>query len=258
MSKTRQQDSEKDFKGIKWDQELEDDSLATLQRRLEVEFEADFESSQYEQKGFSKQTGLPFYTDCGQTIRFNNKEVVIGVERTEDANSLEFWVDDSETMELFDEFVGMHAIAQDEGPVFEPYRYRRKSGAEVRDLLVSFSDHFQLEGPERRPGNGKVRLHPLKQENIVSEDKYLYGDTVQQINENSGAVYTGNEMYIPGDAQFQIEGLQEQDPADLEITGELRIKPKSKRKNGIYNIEIEADEEHSLMYLINHASSVIE
>jgi len=46
------------FEGISWEKELEDDSLAVLQEKIRNEFGTDFETLDYDAKGFSKQNSL--------------------------------------------------------------------------------------------------------------------------------------------------------------------------------------------------------
>ncbi|MFB6241232.1 MAG: hypothetical protein ABEJ36_00320 [Candidatus Nanosalina sp.] len=264
-------EEQQEVEGVSWEHELEDDALAEAQAKIENEFGADFEEMDPGMKGIAQRNNLPFYTDVEDTMEFLGEEVEISIERSGGLNTVEFWVDDPEMMEAVDHYFEKYTSSNGGEAMLEPYVYEEVKDTKVRDLLADFSEHFQMKGPERRPGNGQPRIHPVRREHM--EDEHLgemeYGRedelVLQEPEENEAecgeveeAEYTGREGYIPGDAQFQIEGLDvEEEPVDHEVDGRLSIKPLS-RETGFYDLKLKSEDQRSLTYLINRAARTLE
>ena len=264
-------ENKEEFEGLRWSHDLEDDALAEAQARLQNEFDTDFEDKNYSQKGFAKSNHLPFYTGFEDSIEFMDNDVEISVDRSEEMNTVEFWVDDIEVMENMDEFFEEYTSSNGGEIAIEPYLYEDVQDTEVRDLLADFSTHFELEGPERRPGKGQARKYAIRRENLENDYLQMINEDAENdssvdpdqrviINgENDGSEsstnYTGQEAYIPGDAQFQVSDPDTEEEIDIE--GEISIKP-NKRTTGLYTVKLKSGDEGSLTYLINRAGRTLE
>lgn len=268
MSEARE---EQEVEGVSWEHELEDDALAEAQTKMEKEFGADFEDMDPGMKGISRRNNQPFYTEVEGTVEFLGEEIEISIERSGGLNTVEFWVDDPEMMEAVDMYFDRYTASNGGEAMLEPYEYEEVKDTQVRELLSDFSRHFDMKGPERRPGNGQPRIYPVRREHMNEDhlNELDHGDDdelVLQETESTGATgreieeatYTGREGYIPGDAQFLIEGLDvEEEPVDHEVDGRLTIKP-TKRETGLYDLKLKSEEQRSLTYLINRAAKTLE
>lgn len=269
MSRTEE---EQEVEGVSWERELEDDALAEAQAKLENEFGADFEEVDHGQKGFAQRNNLPFYTDVEDTVKFLGQEIEVSIEREGGLNTVEFWVDDVELMEAFDMYLDKYTSSNGGEAMLEPYEYEEVKDTDVRELLVDFSNHFTLEGPERRPGNGQPRIYPIRREHM--DDDYFsesqHGTDGQEVKleqmleaeeeetvrgEVTEQEYTGNEGYIPGDAQFHVS--EPETELDFELEGRVSIKP-VKRETGQYDVKLKSEDRRSLTYLINRAARTLE
>lgn len=251
-------EGKQDFEGVKWEKELEDDSLATVQEKMRNEFEIDFEELDYNQKGFSKRNSLPFYSDLEGEIEFNRENYQIEIERSGGLNTFEFWTDDSDSLEIMDSFLEEHAASNGGEEMLEPYKYGEIHDTEVIELLDQFDQRLEVLGPERRPGNGQPRIYPVRREHLDDSDDSLDNDSetipvigeLEEDAENKG--YSEEQGYVPGDARFFLE----QEEENIEISGEIRIKPE-KRETGKYKINLRAEDRQSLDYLINIAEETL-
>ena len=249
--------------GLTWEQELEDQALAEAQEKLEDEFDTDFEDIDHEKKGFSRTDNQPFYTEVEDTIEFMGAEVELSITREGGLNTVEYWVDDQDMMEALDMFFEKYTASNGGETMLEPYKYKEIKDTEVLDLLDDFSDHFQLMGPQKRPGNGQPREYPIRRTHMEenygpeeSEEVLLTAEDEQETERGdlTEAFYNGKEGYIPGDALFQVSDPEEVDEG---IEGELSISP-MKRETGMYNVKLKAEEKKSLTYLINQAAKTLE
>lgn len=249
MSKTEEQD----YEGIKWEEELEDKTLANVEQKLKNEFDVDFEDYDFDKKGFSKH-GLPFYTGFSASIDYWNEgeteEVELFIERRGEMNTIEYWADDSSVMENFREFLTDHSRTT-KGEMLEPYKIKKVADTQVLDLLASLEDQFTLEGPERNPGNGETRFYPVRMDHLETEHQGVNskrlesedGQYIFEMPENQDFTddreYSGVKYFLPGDAKFQVKGEL---PEETEMDATLRVKPQTARK-GIYKLELDADYE---------------
>lgn len=256
-------ESEEEVDGIVWERELEDDSLAEAQERLEQQFGVDFEASDHGEKGFSRESSLPFYTDVEDTIEFFGKEVEISIERSGGLNTVEFWADDLDIMEAVDMYFEKYTASNGGEPMLEPYKYKEVRDTEVLSLLSDFSDNFTLYGPQERPGNGQPRIYPVRRahmddEILTEDDTVVLGQVQEEEDVERGEVteasYDGSEGYVPGDAQFEVTDPEE---LDEDIEGKISVSP-VKRETGLYKVKLLSEEEKSLTYLINQAAKTLE
>lgn len=250
----KSEEKEEDFDGIKWEEELEDDTLATVQRKLENEFNADFENSDFDKKGFSSDA-IPFYTGLSETFEFWNdretEEIDLSIQREGEMNTVEYWADDGAVMESFQDYLTEHSKSS-KGQMLEPYKIKRVSDVEVLRLLGSMEQRFDMEGPERNPGNGETRIYPVMLENLDNEDSTpTVPDGEVTIEEEDESDYAGQVYFLPGDAKFQLEG---ETPESFEVDGEISIRPQ-KRERGLYKIEINAEDRQSMLYLAQYADN---
>jgi hypothetical protein len=248
-----------DFEGIRWEKELEDDSLAIVQEKIRNEFGTDFETLDYDLKGFSKENSLPFYSDLEGEIRFNGDQYEIEIERSGGLNEFEFWTDDPQALELLDAFLEEHAASNGGDEMLEPYKYEQIRDVDVNELLDVFSQRFKVRGPERRPGNGQPRTYPVRREHLDNSDDYLHKESdetltlgdAEDIDEEN---YSDTQEFVPGDARFILE--HDEEKSDIEVEGEVTIKPE-KREKGKYRISLVGEDRVSLQYLINIAEDTL-
>lgn len=249
----------KDFEGISWEKELEDDSLAIVQEKIRNEFGTDFETLDYDSKGFSKRNSLPFYSDLEGEIRFNGDQYNIGIERSGGLNEFEFWTDDPQALELLDAFLEEHAASNGGEEMLEPYKYEQIPDVDVNELLDVFNQRFNVRGPERRPGNGQPRTYPVRREHLDNSDDYLHKESdetsilgdAEDIDEEN---YSDTQEFVPGDARFFLE--YDEEKLDIKVKGEVTIKPE-KREKGKYGISLVGEDRVSLQYLINIAEETL-
>lgn len=255
-------ETEQEVEGISWEYTLEDRSLAEAQRKLELEFGVDFEGVNHGEKGLISENGLPFYAEVDDTVTVFGEEVDISVERDNGLNTVSLWVDDPEVMDNIDEYFEQFTDSNDGEPMVEPYKFRGRADTDVLKLLVDFTDHFSMEGPTARPGNGQVREAPIRRENMSREFGIgELGETVLEDGEEEPN-YTGREVYIPGDSEFDVLGIQEDRPeylldGDFNVSGKIRISPVN-MDSGVYRIEVDGDDKESQNYMINRAARTLD
>lgn len=239
MSRTEEQD----YDGITWEEELEDDTLAMVQKKLENEFDADFSEQDFEKKGFSRD-GLPFYTGVTTELDFwsdgETEEVEVFVKRNGEMNMIEYWADSGEVMEQFREYLDIHSKTS-KGEMLEPYEIKSVKDTDVLKILQSLEDHYEIEGPERNPGKGETRIYPVRTDHLENpEETGDIGNSTDdetELLEDSEVNYTPQNHFLPGEAQFQVRG---ETPEEFELNATLRIKEQRDHK-GIYKLKIDAD-----------------
>jgi len=160
------------FEGISWEKELEDDSLAVLQEKIRNEFGTDFETLDYDAKGFSKQNSLPFYSDLEGEIDFSGETFNIEIQRDGGINEFEFWADDLEALELLDSYLEDYTASNNGEEILEPYKYREIMDTKVLELLDVLDRRFEMQGPHRRPGNGQPRTYQVRREHLEQSSDY--------------------------------------------------------------------------------------
>ncbi len=256
-----QGEKERDHKGIGWGEELEDSTLARLQRSLEVEFDANFEDTDYGSKGFARSSGLPFYTDLETEIPFhiegNAHEIEMDIEIASNLHIIRYWIDDQDVMKYFEDFVEKFRTPKTRGMMIEPYAYSNVKDLKVRELLYQFSNHFRMQGPLHNSGNGQPRMYAIREREMEEEN----GETIlgkssktEEYSEESWFNLEEDELIIPGDAKFNIVGMRNEQDADF-VEGEVKISPE--RQKGEYEVKINADDEKSLLYIINEADGIL-
>ena len=271
-------EEEQETEGIPWERELEDDSLAEAQARLETEFGADFEESDYELKGFARENSLPFYTDVSDNIELNGEEVDLTVERNGGLNKVEFWADDREVMETMDSFFEDYEASHGGEVSVEPYKFDNVQDIDLLDFLVDVTHHFEIEGPYRRPGNGQPRIHPVRRPNIsetddntiiIGEEDISYseegqeGEEIEEDLPEDIVTYQGDELFVPGDAELHVVGIREEDGSEpdyireVDDIGRISIKPE-KRSKDRYRVSVKSENPDSLNYLIERSRDKLE
>lgn len=242
-----------EVEGLSWEKELEDDSLAEAQQKLENEFGIDFEELDHGLKGFSKENGFPFYTEVDDGVEFMGEEVHVSIERDGGLNSFSFWADDIQVMERLDEYL-QDFTASNSGEAFiEPYRYRNVRDTEVVELLMDLNQHFQLDGPQRRPGKGQPRIYPIRRSHVPDEGLESMPQFIGESPE-----YVGEPGYVPGDARFELFLEEDEVPElDGEFNAELSVKPR-KAIAGRYDVALDAETMAEQTYLIEKAAETIE
>lgn len=269
-------EEEHETEGIPWERELEDDSLAEAQARLETEFGAEFEESDHELKGFARENSMPFYTGVSDTIDFKGEEVELTVEREGGLNKVEFWTDNHEVMETMDNFFEDYEASHGGEVSVEPYKFNNVKDVELLDFLVDVTHYFEVEGPYRRPGNGQPRIHPVRRPNISETDDntIIIGDEHASDGYNddqeSGepleddiVTYQGDELFVPGDAELHVVGLREEDESkpdyisELDDIGKISIRPEKRSKDS-YRVSVKSEDPDSLNYLIERSRDTLE
>jgi hypothetical protein len=253
MSSQRGNDEVPDGNGyedvISWEQEVEDRTLVTLQRDLEKDPESGFDRNDLEgTKGKLKGEPGEFVTEFEEEFEIGGHEVYISVERQGGLNSLEYWSESPDLMEVFDEYVEERKVETEQDPILEPYKFDDVPSNEVAELVSLYYEEFETTGPLARGSNGEPRMHMQRVTDIEDSNEYRR-DEEQQPSLNKHHTF-------PGDAEIAVEGIEDE-IGDEEVSGVLRISPQ-KRERGLYTVSLDGDSPESQAYLVNTALRVLE
>lgn len=239
------EEDEKDV--IEWSKEIEDRTLAVLEGDLEENPETGLDRDELDgSEGVAKANTEKYVTDFDYEFEFGEGTVELTVEREGGLNNLSYWSDDPEVLDRFDEFVAERVRTVEHQPFLEPYRFKDVSSVEVAELVAVYKDEFIVNGPLPRGSNGQPRIHMQRVMDLNNSNEYKHGDEeVESLN-------PGHK--IPGDAKYNIEGLEN---GDRDVEGELEIKPQ-KRDLGLYTVEFSGSDVDSQAYLVNTALKAVD
>lgn len=233
---------------IPWEQEVEDRTLATLQRDLEEDPESEFNRDELEgRKGKAGEEPEEFVTGFEEEFEIGGHEVYISVERQGGLNSIEYWSENPDVMEVFDDYVEERKVGTEQDPILEPYKFDDVPSDEVAELVTLYYEEFETSGPLPRGSNGEARMHMQRVTDIDDSSEYRRDGEEQQPSLNEHHTF-------PGDAEIAVDGLEQ---GDEEVSGVLRISPQ-KRDRGLYTVSLDGESPEAQAYLVNTALKVLE
>lgn len=246
MSSTGEEEELEENDVIKWDEKLEDHTLAVLEGDLEEDPKADIESFEGTE-GVAKVNTEKYVTDFEEAFEFQGSTLEISVDRDGGLNTIEYWSDDPGVMAAFDEYLQDRIISEEQQPMLEPYKFEDVDSAEVAELVNVFDQEFEMEGPLPRGSNGQPRMHMLRVTDLNDDSEYKHNTN----DEN----HVNPQDKIPGDAEYIIEGVD--NPEDMVVEGVLQIRPQ-KHDLGLYTVTFNGEDAESQAYMVNTSLRAID
>ena len=233
---------------IRWSEKVEDHTLAVLEGDIEDEEDVDFES-------FDGRTGVAeanterYVTDFDEEFDFADGSIEVSVERDGGLNTVEYWSEDPDVMGEFRDYLEKRVRSVEQQPMLEPYKFEDVRSDEVAKLVAAFDQEFVMDGPLPRGSNGQPRMHLQRVTDVSDENEYR-----EDSGEETGI---SAQHKIPGDAEYVIEGFEDEVAGDEEIEGSFTIRPQ-KREVGRYTVKFRSEDADSMAYMVNASLKAID
>lgn len=219
---------------IPWTEELGEENLSELERKLEQETRIDFEDSDFEKKGVSEQNGKNFYFGLTETVELFEDDVEVTIKKEDSTYRVEYWSNTPEVLELFREYISDFIEENDGGVLLEPYKIEDLTDVELSYILDTLEQDLDVEGPLPRSGKGNAKRYPVLADNL--DTKGVDG-------------YSTKAFSVLGDGMYEIDGLVN-GPSEIDVEGKVIIMPQ-KRDNGLYKVKAKGKDMESTGYIVD-------